>query len=150
MKTISEASFFKVRVVATGLIALAIGLLLTWNYYHGGIPSHHILADKTLPKISNLWGALLLPLLTWVLLYRAQKRIFMDQSASVQLSSVRDFCSRFVLSIVPRRMPTRICDRHDLYIWCRSSYRYWFHSSNNCIRNISRRTAGSIVYSIKL
>jgi hypothetical protein len=63
----------------TGIVAVAIWTLLAWNYFHGGIPSHHLLARKDMPEISNAWGALLLPLLTWFLLYRIRRRRMHDQ-----------------------------------------------------------------------
>ena len=67
--------FFKTRLYFTGIITISIWSLLTWDYYHGGVPSHHILHRKDLPEFSNWWGGLLLPLLIWFLLYRIQKRI---------------------------------------------------------------------------
>ncbi|MBI1768346.1 MAG: hypothetical protein HYR67_08220 [Bacteroidetes bacterium] len=66
--------FFQYRLYFTGLITLAIWSLLAWNYYHGGVPAHHLLADPKLPSVSNAWGSLLLPILTSYLLYRIQKR----------------------------------------------------------------------------
>lgn len=70
----NEKRFFKIQVYFTGLIAISIWALLIWNYYNGGVPSHHILNDKNLPEISNWWGALLLPLLSWGLFYRIKNR----------------------------------------------------------------------------
>jgi len=70
----------KVRLSVTAVVSVAIWLLLAWNYFNGGIPSHHLLARKDLPEISNIWGGVLLPLLTWFLLYRIQIRT--DQSGS--------------------------------------------------------------------
>lgn len=64
----------KTRLYLTGSVTIAIWSLLLWNHFHGGIPSHHLLARKDLPEFSNAWGGLLLPLLTWFLLYRIQKR----------------------------------------------------------------------------
>lgn len=66
---------FKIRVYCTAFVTLVICSLLAWNYYHGGVPSHHVLAREDLPLISNWWGAVLLPLLTWFLSGRVQKRI---------------------------------------------------------------------------
>ena len=68
-------AYFRTRLYFTGIVTIAIWSLLTWNHYHGGVPSHHILADENLPEISNWWGGVLLPLLTWLLLYRIEKRI---------------------------------------------------------------------------
>lgn len=70
-----KVTSFKTRLYLTGIVAVAIWALLIWNHYHGGVPSHYIGASQDMPAISNWWGALLLPLLTWFLLYRIQKRI---------------------------------------------------------------------------
>jgi hypothetical protein len=72
----SEKVFSRTRLYFTGFATLAIGALLTWNYFNGGVPSHHVLADESLPLISNWWGALLIPSLTWFLTYRIQKRVY--------------------------------------------------------------------------
>ena len=72
----TEKEFFRTRLYFTGFATLAIGALLTWNHSHGGVPSHHVLADETLPLISNWWGILVIPLLTLFLTYRIQKRIY--------------------------------------------------------------------------
>jgi hypothetical protein len=69
-----QAISLRTRIYFTAIITLAIWSLLAWNYFHGGVPSHHLLARENLPSISNGWGALLLPLLTWFLLYRTSKR----------------------------------------------------------------------------
>lgn len=70
-----QANFLRSRIYFTVIITLAIWGLLAWNYLHGGVPSHHILAREDMPSISNWWGGLSLPVLTWFLLYRAQKRL---------------------------------------------------------------------------
>ena len=69
----NEKMFFKTRLYFTGIVTIAIWSLLAWDYYHGGIPCLNLLDRKDLPAISNVWGGLLLPLLTWILLYRIQK-----------------------------------------------------------------------------
>lgn len=71
----NEKNFFKARIFVTAIVSVTIWSLLAWNYYHGGVPSHHILAREDMPSISNWWGGVLLPLLTWFLLYRIEKRI---------------------------------------------------------------------------
>ncbi len=70
-----EKTFFRIRLYFTVMVSIAIWSLLAWNYYHGGVPSHHILAREDMPSISNWWGGVLLPVLTWFLLYRIEKRI---------------------------------------------------------------------------
>lgn len=71
----NEKILLKTRLYITALVTLAIWSLLAWNHYHGGMPSHNILAREDMPSISNWWGGVLLPLLTWFLLYRIQRRI---------------------------------------------------------------------------
>lgn len=83
----NEAVLFKTRIYFSGIVTCAIWTLLAWNHYHGGVPSHHILANKDLPEISNWWGGLLLPLLTWFLLYRIQKRIIRHNEENAETST---------------------------------------------------------------
>lgn len=66
--------FLKMQILLTSIVSVAIWSLLTWYYFNGGVPSHHILAREDLPEISNWWGAILLPVLTWFVLFRIQKR----------------------------------------------------------------------------
>ncbi len=65
--------FFKIRGYFTVFVTISIWLLLLWNHYHGGVPSHHILAKENLPSVSNWWGGFWLPVLTWFLLSRIEK-----------------------------------------------------------------------------
>lgn len=76
----SEKQFFRTRLYFTGIATLAIGALLTWNYFNGGVPSHHVLADESLPLISNWWGALVIPALTWFLTHHIQKRVYRSRN----------------------------------------------------------------------
>ena len=62
------------RTKATVAIAVVIALLLGWQHFNGGVPSHHLLADPSLPKLSNWWGLLTLPTLAWFLLGRIERR----------------------------------------------------------------------------
>lgn len=71
----TEKTFFKRSLYFTGIVTVGIWSLLIWNHYHGGVPSHHLLHREDMPKISNWWSGLLLPLLTLFLTYRIQKRL---------------------------------------------------------------------------
>lgn len=62
------------RMYFTALVILYVWGLLAWQYFHGGVPSHHILHRGDLPSISNWWGGLLLPTLTWFLAGRINQR----------------------------------------------------------------------------
>ncbi|MGB5190858.1 hypothetical protein [Robiginitalea sp.] len=45
-----------------------------WEYFHGGVTSHHLLASEEMPAISNWWGLLSVPVLTWITLTRIEVR----------------------------------------------------------------------------
>ena len=66
--------FARIRVAITLFATLAIGALLGWQSFHRGVPAHHILNRADMPAISNWWGALLIPVLTWFLLSRMKPR----------------------------------------------------------------------------
>ena len=40
-------------------------LHLLIQHFTSGVPSHYLLQDSSMPLISNWWGALILPVLTW-------------------------------------------------------------------------------------
>jgi hypothetical protein len=71
----NKNKFLKLRLYFTAIVTLAMWGFLARDHYHGGVPAHHILAKKDMPAISNWWGGILLPSLTWFLLYRIQNRI---------------------------------------------------------------------------
>lgn len=64
----------KVKFLLTGLSTLFIFGILFWEHFHGGVISHHILHQKELPSISNWWAGLFIPVFTWILLGRVEKR----------------------------------------------------------------------------
>ncbi len=73
-----------IRIVLTIAVTVFIFGLLFWQYFHDGVPSHHILQQKDLPEISNWWGGLLLPVLSWILLGKIEKRISKQDLLSQQ------------------------------------------------------------------
>lgn len=68
----------KRSLVTRALIALLAGLPVLahvlWEYFHGGITAHHLLARQDLPAISNGWGLLTIPVLAFYALWRVEKR----------------------------------------------------------------------------
>jgi hypothetical protein len=81
-----EKSFSRFSGYCVVIVTVAIWAVLAWSHFHGGVPSHHLLAKKEIPAISNWWGGLLLPLLTWFLLHRIHKRSFYKVSNSPEAS----------------------------------------------------------------
>ncbi len=63
------------RILATVVVALVVLAQLLWQTLHGGIVSHHLLHRADMPAISNAWGLLVLPALTWWLTGRVQQRL---------------------------------------------------------------------------
>jgi len=76
--------FDRFRVLLTVLVALGIWSLLIWQHFHGGVPAHHLLADPEMPRVSNAWGALLLPGLSWVLLGLSRQRLSKADRPGIQ------------------------------------------------------------------
>jgi len=64
------------RILFTAIVTLLSWVHLAWDYFHGGIPTHYLLHRKDLPGISNWWGGIVIPLLTWFLLYRIKRRVY--------------------------------------------------------------------------
>jgi uncharacterized protein YqgC (DUF456 family) len=63
------------RILFTAASAAFMALLLGWQHLHGGVPAHHFLARADMPAISNWWGLLVLPVLTWFLAGRIERRL---------------------------------------------------------------------------
>lgn len=64
----------RIKTIATIGITILIGSLLLWQYMHEGIPGHYILQSADAPYISNGWGIVVLPVLTWITVNAVQKR----------------------------------------------------------------------------
>jgi len=94
-----------IRPYLTAAVTLAELAHLAWEHFHGGIRSHHFLNSADMPAISNGWGLLLLPLLTWFLSAFIQKRIALNsgENASSQglpMSIVAGFLGSLLFGIL--------------------------------------------------
>lgn len=89
------------KVLVTSIVTVWVFALLSWEYFHGGVVSHHILMQKDLPAISNWWNGLLLPILTWVLASRVERRLNRQKETSRPSNkSVRKIVGLFLLGLV--------------------------------------------------
>ncbi|MFT6933958.1 MAG: hypothetical protein ACJAUQ_000337 [Maribacter sp.] len=80
----------KRRLLITVVITLVLGAHIGWDYFHGGIPTHYILHSKDMPGIPNWWGAFVLPVFTYFLLFRISKRLNEpDKKESLKLICLR-------------------------------------------------------------
>jgi len=72
------------RILLTLLAFGAEAGILVWEYLNGGVRSHHLLANPDLPAVSNWWGLLLIPLLTWWTMTQLRRRIERSAQPSAQ------------------------------------------------------------------
>ncbi len=80
----NEQQLSRIRLYFTGLVTLIILTLLIWQHFTDGVPSHHLFQSADYPAMSNWWGALILPTLSWVLLGRINNRILLQSTAQSQ------------------------------------------------------------------
>jgi hypothetical protein len=78
----SEQQSQRFRIFATIFSLVAAAAHLGWELTHGGVVSHHILNMSDMPAISNWWGLLLLPVLTWLLVGRISKRLALNSETT--------------------------------------------------------------------
>lgn len=62
------------KVLLTASSAFIVLAHLVFEYYHGGVVTHYILQDGSLPGISNWWGLISLPTIVWFTLLGIEKR----------------------------------------------------------------------------
>jgi len=79
-------------VLLTVAVALTVWGVLIWQYFHDGVPRHYLLHSSDMPSVSNWWGAILLPLLTWVCITRLND--------SGELKSARAVLAGFFAAII--------------------------------------------------
>ncbi len=92
---------YNYRLYFTGMITIAIWSLLIWSHYNGDVQSHHLLQRKELPEISNWWNGLIIPLVTWFLLYRTKKRIVTNSyNNSKELKVPASIINGFIVALI--------------------------------------------------
>ena len=62
------------KILAPLTTLFITGIFILWDYFHGGVPTHYLLADENMPGFSNWWGLLTIPCLTWIVITLVQKR----------------------------------------------------------------------------
>ncbi len=84
----SEKYFNKISTSLITLVVIFVLCHLLWEYFNGGVLSHHLLNRADFPAISNWWEIVILPLLAWFSITRIKKRIqFLpdDESSSKKI-----------------------------------------------------------------
>jgi len=100
-----------IRIVISLAVTLLIWGHIAWDYVHGGIPTHYILHNKDLPGIPNWWGGLVLPLITYFLLFRIQQRIKKPASKETLQKIGLRFLSGLIFAVT-----ISICYMQDIQI----------------------------------
>lgn len=95
----TQKIFSKITIVFTIFITIAVLIMLIWEYYHGGVSGHHFLKSKDMPFISNWWGLILLPLVTFLSLKRIGKRINFNEEMNNQLF-IKNHLLPFLLAVL--------------------------------------------------
>jgi len=65
--------FWNKRTATIGAFLLT-GAFILLEHLNGGVVSHHVLAREDLPGVSNLWGLLTVPALTWITFFFINRR----------------------------------------------------------------------------
>lgn len=78
----NEERLSRISAYFISVVTITIWSLLTWQYFNEGVPSHYLFQNPEYPELSNWWGALLLPVLSWFLLGRIKKRIISSPEES--------------------------------------------------------------------
>ncbi len=71
------------RITLAAIALLAEAIHLGWEYVHGGVVAHHFLARSDMPAVSNWWGLLLIPALTWFLVGRIGRRLSRQDGGAI-------------------------------------------------------------------
>jgi hypothetical protein len=74
------------RSIRHGLVLALLASVahLAWEHTHGGVASHHLLARRDLPAVSNWWGLIVLPFLGWLASRSATRRAALDDTAAAK------------------------------------------------------------------
>jgi hypothetical protein len=71
-------------VLATVIVLALVCAQLAWQYTHGGVIAHHLLARADLPSVSNWWNVLVLPALTYLAVARVEQRAAASEHAATR------------------------------------------------------------------
>ncbi|WP_158655295.1 hypothetical protein [Flavivirga eckloniae] len=80
-------------------------VFILWEYLNGGVVTHHLLAREDLTGISNWWGLLTIPLLSWLitsLIYRRRDKKIKSKSniEDSEIKILKGFLSALVFGII--------------------------------------------------
>jgi hypothetical protein len=87
--------------ITSAIILFVLGILFL-EHFRGGVVSHHLLSNENLPKISNWWGLLIIPIVSWLVLTHLQKKTLKEKNelTPVSKSQLNGFIGAFLFGIV--------------------------------------------------
>jgi len=88
---------FRNKYLLVLIILILVITHILWDYFNGGVPVHYVLANNELPGISNWWGLLTVPILSWVLLSLIYNKI---ESESTSKSHLNKVIFSFIMSLL--------------------------------------------------
>ncbi len=92
----------KTKGILTAIITFLILIMLLLEHFRGGVVSHHLLANENLPKISNWWGILTIPVISWFTFSNLQKRNISKDNGQEPIlkSQLYGFIGAFIFGII--------------------------------------------------
>ncbi|MCO5724163.1 hypothetical protein [Robiginitalea marina] len=92
----------RTKILITTIVAVFVLGILILEHFRGGVISHHLLAKEDMPKISNWWGILIVPLVSWALLTLIQKRHkrSANHQKMVSKQEIYGFIGAFIFGII--------------------------------------------------
>lgn len=95
----SKGLSVKTRILITAGVTFLVWAHLLWDHFHGGVPTHHLLQRADMPGISNWWGGLTLPLVTFLLLFWIHKNLLNIQGGEPKKSG-NNIIMRFIRALI--------------------------------------------------
>lgn len=92
----------RTKIAITTFVTVFVLVLLLLEHFQGGVRSHHLLARKDMPVISNWWGILIVPLTSWLLLTLIQKRHIssVNDQKTITQQEVQGFICAFIFGVI--------------------------------------------------
>ncbi len=76
------------KLLSVLAVALLVAAFILWEHFNGGVMVHHPLADEDLPGISNWWGLLTVPALSFFVLWLVDRRVSAHEDQKVATQRV--------------------------------------------------------------
>lgn len=92
----------RTKIAITTIVTVFVLGLLLLEHFQDGVKSHHLLARRDMPAISNWWGLLIVPALTWILLSLMNKKnssSTIDQKI-ISKQEIQGFICAFIFGII--------------------------------------------------